>query len=128
MKGLNRWSLPPKSRKTTDSLSHNPFLISRTYRLKRSCIVVSHIQRIGCQLERTILYTVANPARGLLLNREKRGRKRSVAAPRRCSCGGNNKFNFINTHAQRERERERERERLADTQIRRENTNKSYLL
>ena len=31
MKGLNWWSLPPKSRKTTDSLSHNPFLISRTY-------------------------------------------------------------------------------------------------
>ena len=31
MKGLNRWSLPPKLRKTTDSLSHNPFLISRTY-------------------------------------------------------------------------------------------------
>ena len=78
--------------------------------IKRSCVVVSHIQRIGCQLERTILYTVANPARGLLLNREKRGRKRSVAAPRRCSCGGNNKFNFINTHAQRERERERERD------------------
>ena len=32
-------------------------------------VVVSHIQRIGCQLEKQ-LYTVANPARGLL-NREK---------------------------------------------------------
>ena len=31
VKGLNRWSLPLKLRKTTDSLSHNPFLISRTY-------------------------------------------------------------------------------------------------
>ena len=31
MKGLNRYSLSPKSRKTTDSSSHNPFLISRTY-------------------------------------------------------------------------------------------------
>ena len=35
MKGLNRCSLPPKLRKTTDSLSHNPFLISRTYCSKR---------------------------------------------------------------------------------------------
>ena len=33
-------------------------------------IVVSHIQRIGCQPEK-LLYTVANPARGLL-NRAKR--------------------------------------------------------
>ena len=33
-------------------------------------VVVSHIQRIGCQPEK-LLYTVANPARGLL-NREKR--------------------------------------------------------
>ena len=32
-------------------------------------VVVSHIQRIGCQPE-NLLYTVANPARGLL-NREK---------------------------------------------------------
>ena len=31
-------------------------------------VVVSHIQRIGCQPEK-LLYTVANPARGLL-NRE----------------------------------------------------------
>ena len=31
MKGLNRWSLPLKLQKTTDFLSHNPFLISRTY-------------------------------------------------------------------------------------------------
>ena len=33
-------------------------------------VVVSHIQRIGCQPEK-LLYTVANPARGLL-NRAKR--------------------------------------------------------
>ena len=32
-------------------------------------VVVSHIQRIGCQPEK-LLYLVANPARGLL-NREK---------------------------------------------------------
>ena len=44
-------------------------------------VVVSHIQRIGCQLEKQ-LYTVANPARGLL-NREKRkeNRRESLAAP-----------------------------------------------
>ena len=42
------------------------------------CIVVSHIQRIGCQPEKNyeVLYTVANPARGLL-NREK-GTKEKV--------------------------------------------------
>ena len=35
-------------------------------------VVVSHIQRIGCQPEKTtVLYTLANPARGVL-NREKR--------------------------------------------------------
>ena len=33
-------------------------------------LLFSHIQRIGCQPEKKILYTVANPARGLL-NREK---------------------------------------------------------
>ena len=33
-------------------------------------VVVCHIQRIGCQPEK-LLYTVANPARGLL-NREKK--------------------------------------------------------
>ena len=38
VKGLDRWSLPPKSsRKTTDSLSHNPFLISRTYCTSCTC-------------------------------------------------------------------------------------------
>ena len=41
-------------------------------------VVVSHIQRIGCQPEK-LLYTVANPARGLL-NREKRTKERSQAA------------------------------------------------
>ena len=38
-------------------------------------VVVSHIQRIGGQPEKTILYTVANPARGLL-NREKRTKEK----------------------------------------------------
>ena len=33
-------------------------------------VVVSHIQCIGCQPEKLLSYTVANPARGLL-NREK---------------------------------------------------------
>ena len=37
-------------------------------------VVVSHIQRIGCQPEK-LLYTVANPARGLL-NREKRTKEK----------------------------------------------------
>ena len=36
-------------------------------------VVVSHIQRIGCQPEKTtLIYTVANPAARGLLNREKR--------------------------------------------------------
>ena len=34
-------------------------------------VVVSHIQRIGCQPEKLLYYTVANTARGLL-NKEKR--------------------------------------------------------
>ena len=38
-------------------------------------VVVSHIQRIGCQPEKKLLYTVANPARGLL-NREKKKKKK----------------------------------------------------
>ena len=37
-------------------------------------VVVSHIQRIGCQPEK-LLYTVANSARGLL-NREKRTKEK----------------------------------------------------
>ena len=37
-------------------------------------VVVSHIQRIGCQSEK-LLYTVANPSRGLL-NRGKKERKK----------------------------------------------------
>ena len=37
-------------------------------------VVVSHIQRIGCQPEK-LLYTVANPARGLL-NRENRTKEK----------------------------------------------------
>ena len=56
-------------------------------------VVVSHIQRIGCQPEIKLLYTVANPARGLL----KRGgkKKKGLAAPplppppARCSFGEN---------------------------------------
>ena len=43
---------------------------------KMSC--VSHIQPIGCQPEKTTLQ--ANPARGLL-NREKKEKKESLAAP-----------------------------------------------
>ena len=44
-------------------------------------VVVSHIQRIGCQPEnKKLLYTVANPARGLP-NREKNKNKKSDSAP-----------------------------------------------
>ena len=43
-------------------------------------VVVSHIQRIGCQPEKKLLYTVANPARGLL-NREKKKKEKSGSAP-----------------------------------------------
>ena len=59
-------------------------------------VVVSHIQRIGCQPEKKLLYTVANPARGLL-NREKKKKKKSGSAPphppppTRCSFGKKNK-------------------------------------
>ena len=42
-------------------------------------VVVSHIQRIGCQPEK-LLYTVANPARGLL-NRGKRTEKKVWQPP-----------------------------------------------
>ena len=53
-------------------------------------VVVSHIQRIGCQPEKNyqVLYTVANPARGLL-NREKEKNKKSGSPPppARCSFG-----------------------------------------
>ena len=45
-------------------------------------VVVSHIQRTGCQPEKKLLYTGANPARGLL-NREKKKKKKSA----RCSFG-----------------------------------------
>ena len=60
-------------------------------------VVVSHIQRIGCQPEKKLLYTVANPARGLL-NREKKKKKKSGSAPpspprARCSFGEKNKKN-----------------------------------
>ena len=41
-------------------------------------VVVSHIQRISCNPKKTILYTVANPARGLL-NRE--GKKKESGSP-----------------------------------------------
>ena len=46
--------------------------------------VVSHIQRIGVQPEKKLLYTVANPARGLL-NREKNKNKKSGGAPPRAA-------------------------------------------
>ena len=42
-------------------------------------VVVSHIQRIGCQPEK-LLYTVTNPDRGLL-NKEKIKNKKSGSAP-----------------------------------------------
>ena len=54
-------------------------------------VVVSHIHRIGCQPEK-LLYTVANPARGLL-NREKRTKEkvwqRTRPHPPHCSFGEN---------------------------------------
>ena len=56
-------------------------------------VVVSHIQRIGCQPEK-LLYTVANPARGLL-NREKRTKDKvwqhtpPPPPPPHCSFGEN---------------------------------------
>ena len=58
-------------------------------------VVVSHIQRIGYQPRKKLLYTVANPARGLL-NRKKK--EKSLAAPplppppARCSFGKNKKI------------------------------------
>ena len=60
-------------------------------------VVVSHIQRIGCQPEKTtVLYTVANPARGLL-NREKRTKEKvwqhtPPPHPPHCSFGENKKI------------------------------------
>ena len=42
-------------------------------------VVVSHIQRIGCQPEK-LLYTVTNPDRGLL-NKEKIKNEKSGSAP-----------------------------------------------
>ena len=42
-------------------------------------VVVSDIQRIGCQPEKSTFYTVANPARGLL-NRENRTKSRAEEA------------------------------------------------
>ena len=55
--------------------------------------VVSHIQHVGCQPEKTILYTVANPARGLL-NRENRTKEEvwqhtPPPHPPHCSFGEN---------------------------------------
>ena len=55
-------------------------------------VVVSHTQRIGCQPEK-LLYTVANPARGLL-NREKRTKENvwqhtPPPHPPHCSFGEN---------------------------------------
>ena len=53
-----------KHEKTGITCWHNPGLEHVVV------VVVSHVKRIGCQPEK-LLYTVANPARGLL-NREKR--------------------------------------------------------
>ena len=44
-------------------------------------VVVSHIQRIDCQPKKKLLYTVANPARGVL-NREKKKKKKSGSIER----------------------------------------------
>ena len=59
---------------TEDSrvLGERPNNIKYHTSTKKCCCCVSHIQRIGCQPEKNyfVLYTVANPARGLL-NREK---------------------------------------------------------
>ena len=41
-------------------------------------VVVSHIQRIGCQPEK-LLNTVVNPARGL--SKERKTKRESLAAP-----------------------------------------------
>ena len=70
-------------------------------------VVVSHIQRIGYQPEKKLLYTVANPARGLL-NREKKKKKKSGSSPpppppptARCSFGekeNKRKKNHANSH------------------------------
>ena len=63
-------------------------------------VVVSHIQRIGCQPEK-LLYTVANPARGLL-NREIRTKEKvwQHIPPHPPSCSfGENKLNHA-THLQ----------------------------
>ena len=43
-------------------------------------IVVSHIQRIGCQLE-NLLYTAANFARGLLNTEKKNIKRKSGSVP-----------------------------------------------
>ena len=42
------------------------------YYMYSSKVVVSHIQRIGCQPEKTTFFTVANPAARDLLNRGKK--------------------------------------------------------
>ena len=47
---------------------------------KRAQIVASHIQRSGCQPEK-LLYTVANPARGLLNREKEKKNKKSGSAP-----------------------------------------------
>ena len=57
----------------TESSTGHPEEVGRRSIVVVVVVAVSHIQRIGCQLETTTLlfYTVANPARGLL-NSEKR--------------------------------------------------------
>ena len=53
---------------------------ARKVRVALLLLLFSHIQRIGCQPEKKLLYTVANPARGLL-NRKKKKKKSLAASP-----------------------------------------------
>ena len=72
-----------------DENLHNPETVQdAVIHLEVDEVVVSHIQRIGCQPEKKLLYTVANPARGLL-NRGKKKKKvwQRPPPPARCSFG-----------------------------------------
>ena len=59
---------------------------------RKTVVLVSHIQRIGCQPKK-LLCTVTNPARGLLNRKKKREQRESLATypppPQRCSFGEN---------------------------------------
>ena len=57
------------------------FLLKKIQLLLLLFVVVSHIQRIGCQPEKKVVYTVANPARGLLNRGKKRKKEKSGSVP-----------------------------------------------